>query len=108
MDGVTKPGSAAGKSMATIGMNYRVLPGKESTFERAFAAVIEALNNSSGHIRSRLFKEVDSTGDYLILSEWHTKAAFDEFVGSDRFRTVTNWGKEQILAGRPEHTVYES
>ena len=30
----------------------------------------------------------------------------DAFIASDAFRKVTNWGKEEILAGRPHHEVY--
>jgi hypothetical protein len=29
------------------------------------------------------------------------------FITSQAFRDVTNWGKEQILAGRPMHKVYK-
>ena len=94
--------------MVTIGMNYRVLPGKEAVFERAFGAVLEALTKAPGHTASRLYHEVGEAGSYLIVSEWNDKPAFDEFVGSEAFRKVTNWGKEQILSQRPSHQVYGS
>ena len=32
--------------------------------------------------------------------------AFLAFIRSDAFREVTNWGKEQILAGRPRHRIF--
>ena len=38
---------------------------------------------------------------YLITSEWSDEEAFKSFISSQAFRDVTNWGKEQILAGRP-------
>ena len=101
-------GSGASESLVTIGMNYDVLPGKESVFERAFEAVLQAMQGMEGHTRSQLFRDVHSAGSYLIMSEWTSREAFDRFIGSDRFRTVTNWGKEQILAGRPRHQVYRS
>ncbi len=37
---------------------------------------------------------------YLITSEWSDESAFQEFIRSEAFRAVTNWGKEQILSGR--------
>jgi heme-degrading monooxygenase HmoA len=92
--------------MVTVGMNYRVLPGKEQVFEKAFEQVLTALHASAGHSHSFLFKEVGNLNHYLILSEWNDQAAFDAFVKSEAFAKVTNWGKEQILSGRPQHTVY--
>ena len=93
--------------MVTIGMNYDVLPGKEELFERKFRLVIESFRQDSGHLRSRLFCEVDNTGSYLIHSEWESREAFFAFVRSDAFRAVTDWGKEEILAGRPRHRVFD-
>jgi heme-degrading monooxygenase HmoA len=43
----------------------------------------------------------------LIVSEWSEEQAFNEFIRSDAFRAVTNWGKEQILSDRPRHKVYK-
>ena len=55
------------KDVVTIGMNYKMIPGKEKVFEDAF----------------------------------------NEFIQSEKFKNVVNWGKENILAGRPSHTVYK-
>lgn len=92
--------------MVTIGMNYKVLPGKEEVFERAFAQVLQALRAAPGHTESHLYREVGAERDYLIVSEWGEKKAFDQFISSDEFRKVVNWGKEQILAGPPKHRVF--
>lgn len=92
--------------MVTIGMNYRVLAGKEATFETAFRKVLHALRNVAGHVSSTMFRAVDDPNQYVILSEWNDRAAFDAFIASEAFRSVANWGKEQILAGRPSHTYY--
>ena len=92
--------------MVTIGMNYEVLPGKEPVFERAFQQVLNAMQGMPGHTRSYLYHEVGKANSYLILSEWNDKAGFDAFVQSEAFARVTNWGKEQILAGRPRHQVF--
>ena len=85
-----------------------VVEGKQQDFEEKFAAVIEALNAAEGHENSTLWKDVSDGASYLITSEWTEEAAFSEFIRSEAFRNVTNWGKEQILSGRPQHKIYKS
>lgn len=92
--------------MITVGMNYEVLPGKEQEFESVFAKVLEALKGTPGHGESRLFKDVWAPNSYLVISEWTDEQAFEAFIGSDKFKRVTDWGKKQILAGRPRHEIY--
>ncbi len=91
--------------MITVGMNYQVLEGKEQVFEQAFQAVLRALNETPGHAESHLYREVGAAGYYLIVSEWSDQGAFESFIRSEKFRNVTTWGKEQILAGRPRHRI---
>jgi heme-degrading monooxygenase HmoA len=93
--------------MITVGMNYDVLEGKGELFEEKFEQVIGALNQAAGHTESRLYCDVADRQSYLIVSEWNDEKAFTEFIQSDAFRAVTNWGKEQILSGRPRHKVYK-
>jgi heme-degrading monooxygenase HmoA len=93
--------------MITVGMNYRVIPGKQQDFEEKFRAVIGALEAAPGHTASTLWKDTSDDASYLITSEWSDEQAFRDFIQSDAFRDVTNWGKEQILAGRPQHKVYK-
>lgn len=93
--------------MITVGMNYKVIEGKQASFEGKFAAVIEALNAADGHSESTLWKDVADGASYLITSEWSDEEAFGTFIRSEAFRAVTNWGKEEILAGRPSHKVYK-
>jgi heme-degrading monooxygenase HmoA len=94
--------------MITVGMNYKVIPGKQQDFEGKFAAVIEALEAADGHDSSTLWKDVADECSYLISSEWWDEQAFTDFIRSDAFRSVTNWGKEQILSGRPQHKIYKN
>lgn len=94
--------------MITVGMNYRVLPGKQGEFEEKFRSVLQALNQAEGHVRSTLYQDVDDRTSYLITSEWSDENAFKGFIRSEAFRDVTNWGKESILAERPQHRVYGS
>ncbi len=93
--------------MVTIGMNYKVIPGKEEVFENAFAKVIGVMNDMEGHTKSSLYKDVNDAQQYLIVSEWGTEEAYNAFIQSDKFKGVVDWGKENILAGRPSHTMYK-
>lgn len=92
--------------MVTIGMNYDVIAGKEQVFEDAFKKVLGAMEGMEGHQASRLYKDTMNPQSYLIVSEWNDKEAFSAFINSEQFANVTNWGKEEILAGRPRHRVY--
>ena len=94
--------------MVTIGMNYAVLEGKEATFENAFRKVVTAMGGIAGHGDTHMFRDIDDPLQYLIVSQWSDKTAFDAFIASDTFRNVANWGKEQILSGRPRHEVYST
>ena len=93
--------------MVTIGMNYFVRSGKEQIFEDACERVIETMGGVDGHDASQLYRQIGS-GDptYLIVSRWASEDAFQDFIASDAFKKVTNWGKENILAARPSHTTY--
>ena len=93
--------------MITVGMNYHVIAGKQSDFEDKFSAVIGALRSADGHTSSTLWKDVGDDASYLITNEWSDETAFQNFIRSEDFRAVTNWGKEQILSGRPQHKIYK-
>lgn len=95
--------------MVTIGMNYFVIPGKEQIFEDAVANVVETMKGIDGHDASSLYREISKGGEpnYLIVSRWKDEQAFDDFVASDAFKKVTNWGSTHILRGRPQHTTYQ-
>ena len=69
------------------------------------AAFMEGIE---GHDKSHLFREVgDGDPTYLIVSRWISEDAFNDFVSSDAFKKVTDWGKENILSRRPSHTTYQ-
>ena len=93
--------------MITVGMNYEVREGKAPAFEKKFALVMDVMAQMPGHRRTRLHRDVFQRRSYLIVSEWETREAFDEFVASAAFAKVTRWGRDNILATRPRHEVYE-
>jgi heme-degrading monooxygenase HmoA len=101
------PEDLKGKLMVTIGMNYQMIPGKEKVFEDAFTAVLKVMEEMEGHSKSFLYKDVSDAQSYLIVSEWSDEKAFDTFMASEKFKSVVNWGKLNILAGRPSHQVYK-
>lgn len=88
-------------------MNYQVLPGKNETFTKACRGVINLMKSMDGHTESHLYQDVDDPNSYLIISDWSEREAFDGFIKSEQFAKVTNWGREEILAGRPKHEIYE-
>ena len=94
--------------MTTIGMHYEVIPGKEEEFEKGFVGVLEHLKKVPGHVESHLYEDVQSTGSYLIQSEWQTFESFNAFLKSDEFKGVVAWGKAEILRSRPRHKVYKN
>lgn len=93
--------------MVTIGMNYKVLPGKGEAFEKMFNKVLEVMKEMEGHTKTFLYKDVNDSNSYMIASDWNSEEAFNAFMQSDKFRQVADWGKESILAGRPEHNIYK-
>jgi len=94
--------------VVTIGMNYFVVPGKESPFEGACAKVIDVMGTIEGHDVSHIYKRVSAEKEsvYLVVSRWESEEAFNEFIASDAFKKVTSWGKDNILTGPPRHTTY--
>lgn len=92
--------------LTTIGMHYDVIPGKEEEFERGFIGVLELLKTLPGHVESHMYEDVQSTGSYVILSQWQRKEDFDAFLKSPEFAKAVAWGKAEILRGRPRHQVY--
>ncbi|MHC4974983.1 MAG: antibiotic biosynthesis monooxygenase family protein [Planctomycetota bacterium] len=92
--------------MVTIGMNYKLIPGKDEEFVSVFTKVMGIMEEIDGHKETHLFRDVHNEHDYLVVSEWTDKGAFDGFIASDRFKNVASWGKENVLRERPSHEVY--
>ncbi len=92
--------------MVTVGMNYQILEGKGELFESVFNKVIGIMEKLDGHVKTDLYTKIEDRNSYLIMSEWSDRSAFDAFIASDQFRSVANWGKEEVLASRPSHEYY--
>ncbi len=94
--------------MITVGMNYNIVEGKDDEFIAVFTKVMEIMKRMPGNGETHLYRNVYSEHDYLIISEWTDEAAFTAFIGSDRFKNVTDWGKKNVLATQPKHEIYGS
>lgn len=92
--------------MVTVGMNYHVLPGKEDLFTSVFEKVLQVVDEMPGHARTRLLRDVFSANEFVVLSEWSDEESFRSFISSERFRNVVDWGRENVLAGRPTHQIF--
>ena len=93
--------------MVTVGMNYQVNPGREEEFEAVFQGVVKTLGEAPEHVLTTLYRSCSAEADYLILSEWSSRQAFERFTASGAFGRVTAWGMDGILRGRPSHEIYE-
>ena len=92
--------------MITVGMNYKIIPGKDEMFVAVFTKVMQIMKNMSGHGETHLFRDVYSEHDYLIIPEWTDEAACNSFIESERFKNVVTWGKNEVLAAQPKHEIY--
>ncbi len=92
--------------MLTVGMDYDVRPERVQEFEALWAQVAERMCETHGHLRSRLFRDVQRPHSYMILSEWTDRDAFTAFTSSPTFRGVTELGAQDLLAGPPRHRVF--
>ena len=92
--------------MAVVYMTYPVNQGKEAAFEKAYAKIIEVMTGAAGHKESHLYRRTSAPGAFLIVSEWDDQSAFETFVNSEQFRVSTSdWGKDNIVSGRPTHHI---
>jgi len=92
--------------MITVGMDYKIVPGKDDEFIAVFKKVMGIIADMPGHAETHLYRDVWAEHDYLVVSEWTDEAAFNSFIESERFKNVVTWGKENVLRTRPKHEIY--
>ncbi len=92
--------------MVTVGLYYNVRAGQEQVFEDTVDGVMNLLAQNTGHVASHLYRDVKNPRSYAIISEWSSNQAFTEFVRSEIFKRVTEFGKTEVLEKRPHHKVY--
>ena len=92
--------------MVTVGLYYEVREGKEKVFEDKVDEIIDLLAGNPGHVKSFLYRDVKNPRSYAIISEWTSQNDFTNFIRSDIFHQVTEFGKAELLEQRPRHKVY--
>jgi len=92
--------------VVTVGLYYDVRPGQETVFEKTADQVMDLLAQNPGHVKSFLYRDVKNPRSYAIISEWNSQNDFANFVRSDVFKRVTEFGKAEVLEQRPRHKVY--
>lgn len=92
--------------MVTVGMSYPVQAGKEADFEQVFQAVRRALEEMPEHLQTRFYRACGES-DYLILSEWTCRQAYEDFARSKLFRKIMTWSHQEVLRRCPSYEVYE-
>ena len=98
-------GTVVTEVMKAAGVDEKVLERYKPCSPAAIAAVVAWLAENDPRVVEDDCRYEDSP---YTDGEWSDEQAFQDFIRSDAFRNVTNWGKEQILSGRPQHKVYKS
>ena len=56
-----------GIAMITVGMNYKIVPGKDDEFITVFKKVIGIMTEMPGHAETHLYRDVDEEHDYHLF-----------------------------------------
>ncbi len=92
--------------MINVGLYYKVKKGHKKEFEEMFNKVLEMLKGSNaGFLTGKLYREVGTSNEYLIYTEWKDFESFKEFISSRSFSDAQEYGKS-ILEGMPRHRIF--
>ena len=97
-------GPLAGTGQAATAVTANCSLNASLAFDGILTQVMKA---GSGHVETHLYRDVANPSSYLIVSEWGSRKDFGAFISSDAFRAVTDWGRLEILSGRPTHQIYD-
>ncbi len=89
-------------NFGTMGMFYTVKPEHRDAFLTTFTEISDQLNDTEGHIDTRLMANHENENDMFIASQWVDRDDAMAFFRSDAFRETVEWGRE-ILVDRPRH-----
>ncbi len=84
----------------------RIRPGDEEAFERAFAEVAAKMRGTPGHIREELLRDPTEPDSYVLVGDWTSRSAFQEWFDSPGHEGRTT-PMRQYWEGRAEHHLYE-
>lgn len=92
--------------MVMVGLLFDVIPGKEREFEGLARHLMHSMEGFEGHRRSRLVRDVEEGGTYIILSDWEDKDEFDTFATSEAFHDLAIKAQGALLKRPPYHRTY--
>ena len=101
--------------MSFIAMNrFRILPGKEETFETIWKSRESRLKELKGFREFRLLKGPEGEGHTLYSSHvvWDSREDFEAWTKSEQFRdahkNAGNSGTKDVMAGPPRFEGFET
>jgi heme oxygenase (mycobilin-producing) len=88
---------------------YRAPDGDSEVIEKSYHAVSQALASTSGLLRNELLRDLRDEAGYVVLSEWESVTAFQEWEAGPTHRGNTS--PMRSYQDRDNHTnhygVYE-
>lgn len=84
----------------------RIRPGEEDAFERAFAEVASKMRGTPGHIREELLRDPAEPDSYVLVGDWTSRSAFQEWFDSPGHQRTTT-PMRRYWEGRAQHHLYE-
>jgi heme-degrading monooxygenase HmoA len=67
--------------------DFQVVPGAEQDFSYAYLGVRHVIDSAPGCRSMRMTHGIESPSRFVLLVEWDSVAAHDEFRASERFTT---------------------
>lgn len=64
---------------------FEITPGSEDAFAAAYGEAVSLVAGTPGFRSARLLRGVESPSRFVLLVEWDSVAAHEEFRASDRF-----------------------
>lgn len=83
--------------MVTVMNVVHVKEENREAFERTFLERQSRVHQADGFLAFELLRR-DRDGEYVVMSSWETRADFDAWLGSDRFKASHRHTEEEPLA----------
>ena len=74
--------------MFIVANRVPVADGYQSMFEERFRARAGQIEKQAGFVRMQVLQPAKPGLPYVVLTTWQDKTAFEQWVGSEDFRTV--------------------
>lgn len=74
--------------MYVVANRVRVAAGWEEKFEHRFQQRTGQIDQQPGFVRMDVLRPDTPETPYVVLTVWHDKSAFEQWIGSDDFRAA--------------------